>query len=55
MRLWENEAPGEAAPATCRDYEVLGYVISGKAELLLEGTQKKKKKRKRKGGGEGEI
>merc|ERR1711862_67293 len=37
MRLWENEKPAEPSPATKRDYEVLGYVISGKAELLIEG------------------
>lgn len=37
MRLWENEQPGEAQPSTARDYEVLGFVVSGKAELLIEG------------------
>jgi len=37
MRLWENENPAEPQPATSRDYECLGYVISGKAELLIEG------------------
>lgn len=38
MRLWENEQPGSPQPSTARDYEVLGYVISGKAELLIEGN-----------------
>jgi quercetin dioxygenase-like cupin family protein len=37
MRLWQNEQPGEAKPETQRDYETLGYVISGRAELHLEG------------------
>jgi len=37
MRLWENEPPGEPMPATARDYETVGYVIRGRAELHLEG------------------
>lgn len=37
MRLWEAEPPGEKMPATRRDYETVGYVIAGRAELLLEG------------------
>ncbi len=37
MRLWEKEQPGEDKPATQRDYETVGYVISGRAELRLEG------------------
>lgn len=37
MRLWENEQPGDAAPATPRTYETVGYVIAGRAELHLEG------------------
>jgi quercetin dioxygenase-like cupin family protein len=36
MRLWEEE-PGERKPESCRDYETVGYVIRGKAELRLEG------------------
>jgi len=36
MRLWENERPGEAKPAERRDYETVGYVIRGRAELHLE-------------------
>lgn len=36
MRLWENEPPGEG-PAVRRDYEMVGYVIAGEAELLIEG------------------
>ena len=38
MRLWEDEQPsGEAKPPSRRDYEVVGYVISGRAELHIEG------------------
>lgn len=37
MRLWQGEAPGEPKPAASRDYETVGYVISGLAELHLEG------------------
>lgn len=37
MRLWENEQPGDKKDHPVRDYETVGYVISGKAELHLEG------------------
>jgi len=37
MRLWEKEAATDAKPASTRDYETVGYVISGRAELHLEG------------------
>ena len=37
MRLWESEAEGADKPPTRRDYETVGYVIGGKAELQLEG------------------
>lgn len=37
MRLWESEQPGEAKPPASREYETIGYVIQGKAELHLEG------------------
>jgi len=36
MRLWEDEPPGEKA-ATRRDYETVGYVIRGRAEVRIEG------------------
>lgn len=39
MRLWENEPPGDAKPEASRDYETVGYVIAGKAELTLEGQR----------------
>ena len=39
MRLWENEQPGEPKPKAARDYETVGYVISGRAELRLEGEK----------------
>jgi quercetin dioxygenase-like cupin family protein len=37
MRLWEAEQPGEPKPESKRDYETIGYVIQGRAELHLEG------------------
>jgi quercetin dioxygenase-like cupin family protein len=37
MRLWENQQPDEAKPESTREYETVGYVISGRAELHLEG------------------
>ena len=37
MRLWENEQPSEPKQPATRDYETVGYVISGRAELHLEG------------------
>jgi quercetin dioxygenase-like cupin family protein len=36
MRLWQDEPAGQAKPATRRDYETVGYVISGRAELEVE-------------------
>jgi quercetin dioxygenase-like cupin family protein len=36
MRLWEHEAPGDS-PESERDYEVVGYVLGGEAELHIEG------------------
>jgi hypothetical protein len=36
MRLWENTPPGEPKRATARDYETVGYVIAGRAELRIE-------------------
>lgn len=41
MRMWENESPGEAKPASRRDYETVGYVIGGAAELHIEGQMVK--------------
>jgi quercetin dioxygenase-like cupin family protein len=37
MRLWERENSNEAKPETVRNYETVGFVIEGKAELHLEG------------------
>ena len=37
MRLWEDVEPGEAKPERTREYETVGYVIKGRAELHLEG------------------
>jgi quercetin dioxygenase-like cupin family protein len=38
MRLWQKQ-PGEAKPQSRRDYETVGYVIAGRAELLIEGQK----------------
>lgn len=37
MRLWENEQPADHKEAVSRAYETVGFVISGRAELHLEG------------------
>jgi quercetin dioxygenase-like cupin family protein len=37
MRLWEEEPAGTLKPPTQRQYEVVGYVIKGRAELQIEG------------------
>ena len=37
MRLWENEPPNEPKEPSTREYETVGYVISGRAELHIEG------------------
>ena len=36
MRLWRKEKPHEKE-AVRRDYETVGYVIGGRAELAIEG------------------
>jgi uncharacterized cupin superfamily protein len=36
MRLWLDEEPGEKELVR-RDYETVGYVLKGRAELTLEG------------------
>ena len=37
MRLWEDEQPSDDKEPASRDYETVGYVISGRAELHTEG------------------
>ncbi len=37
MRLWEKEPPGERHPETRRDYEMVGYVLEGRARLHMAG------------------
>jgi quercetin dioxygenase-like cupin family protein len=39
MRLWRDEQPGGDKPASSRDYETVGYVITGRAELEIEGQK----------------
>ncbi|HYG88351.1 MAG TPA: cupin domain-containing protein [Azospirillum sp.] len=36
MRLWENEPPGKSMAPSRRDYETIGFVIAGRAELHIE-------------------
>lgn len=37
MRLWKDLQPGQKEESRTRDYETVGYVIKGRAELDLEG------------------
>jgi quercetin dioxygenase-like cupin family protein len=37
MRMWRDEPPSQDKPSIKHEYEVVGYVISGRAELLIEG------------------
>jgi quercetin dioxygenase-like cupin family protein len=37
MRMWDNEQPTDAKEPSRREYETVGYVIGGRAELHLEG------------------
>lgn len=37
MRLWEKEKPEQAREPVAREYETVGYVIAGRAELHIEG------------------
>ncbi|MEH2360538.1 cupin domain-containing protein [Nostoc sp.] len=37
MRLWEDEQPNEDKESSSRDYETVGYVINGRAQLHIEG------------------
>jgi mannose-6-phosphate isomerase-like protein (cupin superfamily) len=39
MRLWEKENPIDDKPETVREYESVGFVIDGKAELYIEGQR----------------
>ena len=37
LRMWDGEAASEGCESPARDYETVGFVISGKAELTIEG------------------
>ena len=39
MRLWEETPVSDPQVMTIRDYETVGYVIKGRAELHLENNQ----------------
>ena len=38
MRLWRDEQPQDKEPVR-RDYETVGYAVSGEAELTIEGQK----------------
>jgi quercetin dioxygenase-like cupin family protein len=35
--MWKDEEPTQNKPARQHDYEVVGYVLAGRAELEIEG------------------
>jgi mannose-6-phosphate isomerase-like protein (cupin superfamily) len=37
MRLWRDEQPGADKRPARREYETVGYVVAGRAELTVEG------------------
>jgi len=37
MRLWDEEAPSDPKEPARREYETVGYVVAGRAELHIEG------------------
>jgi quercetin dioxygenase-like cupin family protein len=39
MRLWVEDHPMTSKPVTQRDYETIGLVIDGRAELEIEGQR----------------
>lgn len=39
MRIWQSEPKGLEKRPSRRDYETVGYVIGGRAELRLEGQR----------------
>jgi hypothetical protein len=45
MRLWVLEPGSKVEAATSREYETVGYVISGRAKLDLEGQIKSEGRR----------
>jgi mannose-6-phosphate isomerase-like protein (cupin superfamily) len=39
MRLWRDEPVHDAEPPIRREYEVVGFVLGGRAELEIEGQK----------------
>lgn len=37
MRLWREQPPSDPDPEAAREYETVGYVVAGRAELHSEG------------------
>ena len=38
LRMWRDEEPTAAKAPSTRSYETVGYVVSGRAELHLDGS-----------------
>lgn len=37
MRLWQDEPGSEVTETSAREYEIVGYALSGRADLKIEG------------------
>jgi len=37
MRLWQREEPNDDKSESTHDYEILGYVIQGRMDLIVNG------------------
>ena len=37
LRMWHEEAPSDGGEPHVRDYETVGYVVSGKVEVTVDG------------------
>lgn len=39
LRLWDKEPPGDSKEISARDYETVGFVLAGRAELEIESQK----------------
>ena len=37
LRMWHEEAPSDGGTPHTRDYETVGYIVSGKVEVTVDG------------------
>ena len=37
LRMWHEESPSDGGKPHTRDYETVGYVVSGKVEVTVDG------------------